>query len=181
VTARAALRVATAADHERVDRLFSSLDLTRLADYRLFLTAQAAAHLPVEEAVNAAGARALLSDWPQRMRGHLLEADLTDLGVEVPSPQEPPALPVAASIFGAIYVLEGSRLGGAMLRRELPAGFPKRFLDAEQAPGAWRKLLAKLDEFVYAPDQLEAASLAAREVFMRFEIAGRQYLETVRT
>lgn len=181
MTARAALRAATAADHERVDRLFSSLDLAREADYRLFLTAQAAAHLPVEEAIEAAGACALLADWPERRRAHLLKADLADLGAEVPPPQAPPALPDAASIFGAIYVLEGSRLGGALLKRGLSRDLPKRFLDAQQAPGAWRKLLAKLDEFLYAPEQLGAASETARQVFMRFEAAGRQYLETVRT
>jgi heme oxygenase len=181
VTARAVLRAATAADHERVDRLFSSLDLAREADYRLFLMAQATAHLPVEEAIEAAGARELLRDWPERKRAHLLRDDLADLGAQVPPPIEPPALPDAASIFGAIYVLEGSRLGGALLKRGLPAGLPKRFLDAEQAPGAWRKLLAKLDEFVYAPEQLEAATEAARQVFMRFETAGRRYLETVQT
>jgi heme oxygenase len=179
--ARAALRHATRADHERVDRLFSSLDLTRKADYRLFLVAQAAAHLPVEEAIEAAGAQALLGDWPERRRAHLLREDLADLGAEIPPALEAPALPDAASVFGAIYVLEGSRLGGALLKRGLPAGLPKRFLDAEQAPGAWRKLLAKLDEFVYAPEQLEAAGKAARQVFMRFEAAGRRYLETVRT
>jgi len=181
VTARAVLRAATAADHERVDRLFSSLDLAREVDYRLFLIAQAAAHLPIEEAIDVAGAHALLADWPERKRAHLLTADLADLGAGVPSPQEPPALPDAASIFGAIYVLEGSRLGGALLKRQLPAGLPKRFLNAEQAPGAWRKLLAKLDEFVYAPEHLEAATNAARQVFMRFERAGRLYLETVQT
>lgn len=181
MTARAVLRAATAADHERVDRLFSGLNLTREADYRLFLTAQAAAHLPTEEAIEAAGARALLADWPERRRSHLLKADLADLGAQLPSSMEPPALPDAASIFGAIYVLEGSRLGGALLKREVPAGLPKRFLNAEQAPGAWRKLLAKLDEFVYAPEHLDAATNAARQVFMRFERAGRLYLETAQT
>jgi heme oxygenase len=181
VTARAALRAATAADHERVDRLFSLLDLTREADYRLFLTAQAAAYLPIEKAIDGRGVVDLLPDWPARRRAHLLLADLAIMGIEAPAMQEPPALADAASMFGAIYVLEGSRLGGALLKRGLPCGLTKRFLDAEQAPGAWRKLLAKLDEFVYAPEQLRAASETARDVFMRFEAAGRRYLETVRT
>ena len=178
MTARAELRAATAADHERVDRLFSMLDLTRESDYRLFLTAQAAAHLPVEDTLEAAGAHALLADWPERRRAHLLKADLADLGTQVPPPQEPPALPDPASIFGAIYVLEGSRLGGALLKRGLPAGLPKRFLDSEQAPGAWRKLLAKLEESLYEPALVEAASQTAREVFRRFEDAGRRYVGT---
>jgi heme oxygenase len=180
VSARAALRAATLADHERVDSLFSAFELGDAAGYRLFLAAQAAAHLPVEQALEAAGVAELLPDWPARRRSHLLEADLAELGLEVPDPLQPPPLPDTPAVLGAVYVIEGSRLGGAVLKRSLPAGAPKRFLAAEQAPGAWRKLLAKLDESLYEPALVEAASQTARLIFRRFEAAGRRYLETAR-
>lgn len=178
MSARAALRAATAEDHERVDRLFSGFDLSNLDGYRLFLTAQAAAHVPVEAALDAAGVEALMPDWPARKRSHLLEGDLAELGAALPAPVEAPHLPDAAAMMGALYVLEGSRLGGAVLKRSLPPQAPMRFLAAEQAPGAWRKLLAKLDESLYQPALVEAASQTARLVFRRFEIAGRRYLES---
>jgi heme oxygenase len=79
--------------------------------------------------------------------------------------------------LGAAYVLEGSRLGGAYLKRSLALHAPCRFLGAAQEAGAWRKLLAKLDESLYEPVRVESACESARQVFNRFEIAGRRYLE----
>jgi heme oxygenase len=177
VSARAALRAATAEDHERVDRMFSCLNLGSEADYRLFLTAQAAAHLPIEDALEIAGVAALVADWPERRRGQLLLADLTELGVTPPAAVPSPEFPTEAAILGAAYVLEGSRLGGAFLKRSLAPDAPRRFLCAPQEAGAWRKLLAKLDESLYDPARVEGACEAAKQVFKRFEIAGRLYLE----
>jgi heme oxygenase len=181
VSAHAALRAATAADHERVDRLFSRLDLGSELDYRLFLTAQAAAHLPIEQALETAAVSALIPDWPDRRRSELLLADLAELGVEPPPAVPPPPLEGASAVLGAAYVLEGSRLGGAYLKRSLTPQAPRRFLAAAQAAGAWRKLLAKLDESLYEPAQVEEACETARQVFMRFEISGRRYLELAKS
>jgi heme oxygenase len=177
VSARAALRAGTADAHERVDGLFSRLDLARPEHYRLFLLAQAAAHLPIEAALDAAGAGALLDDWPSRRRARLLIADLEDMGLAPPPPLTPPPFLTDAGKFGAIYVLEGSRLGGSLLRKGLPPTAPTRFLAAPQVPGAWRKLLAKLDEALYETRQGEAAIDTARQVFERFEAAGLRYVE----
>jgi heme oxygenase len=176
-SARAALRAATAAEHERVDRLFSGLDLANPADYRLFLLAQASAFLPVEAAIDKAGGKDVLPDWPDRRRGHLLGEDLRELGAK-PEPLPSPSLADPPSILGAIYVLEGSRLGGALLKRSLSETAPKRFLHAPQPAGSWRKLLEKLDLFLYRPDLLDKAVSAARDVFQRFEAGGLRYLET---
>lgn len=170
--ARFALKAATAREHERVDRLFSRLDLAQEADYRLFLTAQASAHLPVEAALDAAGAQRLVEDWPARRRSHLLLADLGDLELQAPPPVDAPEFAGDAAMLGAIYVLEGSRLGGAMLKRSLPDIAPKRFLDAPLPPGSWRKLLETLDHFLYETPAIESASETARQVFQRFEAGG---------
>jgi heme oxygenase len=177
VSAHAALRAATAADHERVDRLFSRFDLGSDADYRLFLTAQAAAHLPLERALEVAGAGELILDWADRRRSELLLADLEELGIEPPPSVPPPPVDGEPAILGAAYVLEGSRLGGAFLKRGLAPRAPRRFLAAPQEAGAWRKLLAKLEESLYEPTRVEEACETARQVFMRFEISGRRYLE----
>ena len=180
MTARTALRAATSTDHDRVDRLFSQFDLASAEGYRLFLAAQATAHLPIEEALNKSDASRIVPDWPARRRGHLLEADLAELGLSVPPPVDSPTLADAEAVLGAVYVLEGSRLGGALLKRAIPAGAPSSFLGADQPPGAWRKLLALLDECLYEPRRLQAASRSAKQIFERFEIAGRRYLETAK-
>ena len=72
-----------------------------------------------------------------------------DLNVTLPEPFfAPDFISVKASMLGAIYVLEGSRLGGAVLKRTVPGHFPRRFLEARQAAGSWRTLLQALDEFL---------------------------------
>jgi heme oxygenase len=170
MTARAALRAATAAEHARVDAAFSRFHLGDETGYRDFLLAQAGGFLPIEAALDEAGAETILPDWPQRRRGDLLRVDLADLNVTAPEPFQAPAfISVKASMLGAIYVLEGSRLGGAVLKKTVPSHFPRRFLEARQAAGSWRKLLQALDEFLIRPGDLAAAILAAKEVFARFE------------
>ena len=175
--ARQVLRRGTAAEHERVDRLFGALDLACEEDYRIFLRAQAAAFIPAEAALDAAGAGALLPDWPLRLRTPLLLADLTELGEAVPEPEEPGPFETPAATLGGIYVLEGSRLGGALLKCSLADTVPQRFLATGQPPGSWRNLLEKLDELLYRADLLEAAVGSARNVFGCFERGGLRHLE----
>ncbi|HZG08078.1 MAG TPA: biliverdin-producing heme oxygenase [Allosphingosinicella sp.] len=176
--ARAALRAATAAEHDRVDALFSRLDLARRDDYRLFLLAQAAAFLPVEAALDKAGAQAVVFDWVERRRGHLLVQDLEALGGALPAPEPAPAYTDAAAIWGAVYVLEGSRLGGAMLRGGVAADAPLAFLTAPQPRGGWRKLLELLDDRLYETATIDAAIGAARRTFCCFEAGGLRFLES---
>lgn len=78
-----------------------------------------------------------------------------------------------ASAFGAVYVLEGARLGGAMIgarlrsagRRVGAVGY--RFFDLKHEPVAqdWRTFKSHLDRLLVGEDQLEEAIVAARSVF----------------
>jgi heme oxygenase (biliverdin-IX-beta and delta-forming) len=179
VIARTELREATRTDHDRVDAIFSRFDLTNLGAYGAFLSAQAAAFLPVEAALDAAGAIRLVADWPERRRGHLLEADLRALGRPVPERGHTECrLDGSADLLGALYVLEGSRLGGSLLKRQVPPAWPRRFLDAPQAAGAWRSLLILLDKWLDGPEERRAAAAAARGVFGLFEAAALAQLRT---
>jgi heme oxygenase len=178
VRVREVLRRSTAVEHGRVDDIFSRFDLGRRHSYGWFLEAQAAALIPTEDALDRLGAADVLPDWPQRRRSNLLKADLVELSITVPEPFDP--LPLSsdkASLLGAIYVLEGSRLGGALLKRAVADGLPQRFLDARQDAGSWRTLLKSLDEFLIRPNEVDAAVVAARCTFACFERAGVRYLE----
>jgi heme oxygenase len=177
MSARAALRSGTAAAHERVDALFSTLDLSTEADYRLFLSAQATAFLPAEEALDQAGVAALVPDWPERRRAHLLRADLAGLFAPLPSPEPVPALTGTPEVLGTLYVLEGSRLGGAMLRRSVAPDLPQSFLSASKPRAGWRRLLETLDQSLNNAAAIDAAVAAARRIFHCFEAGGRRVLE----
>lgn len=171
--ARHELRTLTRPDHDVVDDIFSTFDLGQTDGYRSFLIAQAGALLPVERALDLAGADDVVPDWPHRRRASLLLADLADLGEDAPLPAAPaPALGTREEILGALYVIEGSRLGGAMLERRVPSGLPRRFLGAADS-ARWRSLVALIDETVVSDLQQERAVRAAREVFGMFAAAGR--------
>jgi heme oxygenase len=134
-----ALRAATAVDHAAVDAAFGAFDLSDHDGYVAFLTAHARALPAVEAALAAAGETGF------RPRARLIAQDLAALGAKLPDmlPLAPPANPAARA--GMLYVIEGSRLGGGLLARQVPAGLPAAYLSATHLPGEWRALLARLD------------------------------------
>lgn len=172
-SARMFLRAQTAADHDRVDRAFGAFDLSNRDGYRAFLLAQADALLPVEQAIDAADPAGLLPDWPERRRAALLVADLAELGEGAPDPARihdewGPLMSDAAALLGAVYVLEGSRLGGSVLARGIAAALPTRFIACPPAPQRWRSLIQIMDTQIVTEDQRATALAAARSVFDRF-------------
>jgi heme oxygenase len=177
VSVRSALRAETADDHRRVDTIFGAFHLGEPTGYRGFMAATAAAYLPVEEALDAGGAAEILPGWTERRRAHLLRDDLAALRIESAAPLPAPAFPNEAALLGGIYVLEGSRLGGALLKRGIPSGSPRRFLDSPAQPGAWRKLGEILDARLRASQQQTDAIVAAKQVFGLFAQAGIALLE----
>jgi heme oxygenase len=115
--------------------------------------------------------------WHLRRRGDAILKDLEALGSDLPQPTAPPAFGTPAAVLGGIYVLEGSRLGGALLSRSLPATAPRAFLAAPGDSRRWRKLLEDLERLLYRHDLVSAAVAAAVDVFACFAAAGRRELE----
>jgi len=113
---RSLLRDATAADHARLDAKLGALDLCTIAGYRRFLEINAAAVLPLEQSLLAAGVRELLPDWDDRARTGALLIDLAGLR-GVPRRLDSPNVSDRFAMLGTLYVLEGSRLGAAYLIR----------------------------------------------------------------
>lgn len=177
--ARTALRAATRAEHERLDALMSGFDLADAATYRAFLAAHAMAFPAVEAALDVGGFAAELDDWAERRRAAAIADDLAALGAPVPDPLPFAPLATAGARWGAAYVLEGSRLGGTFLARQIGEGLPRSYLGTPQAPGKWRTFLEKLDKALGLPQEAADAQAAARAVFALFEEAGRRQMERV--
>jgi heme oxygenase len=175
MSARFALRAATADAHHRLDKLFSRFDLGQAAGYADFLLAQTGALLGAEAALDASNAKAVLPDWPERRRAKLLIDDLAVLGLAAPSPTPVAPFATEAAVLGAIYVLEGSRLGGAVLVRSVPDGLPRRFLSPGN-PTNWRAFVALLDQRLSSRNSIDQASAAARAVFDAFDRSARPIL-----
>lgn len=154
------LRAATAADHDLVDARFGSFVLDDAADYRCFLVAHARA-LPAVETALATGSE--LPEW--RRRTDVLADDLAAMGEAMPAPL---AFTLdGAARWGALYVMEGSRLGGQLLARGVPSGLPAAYLAAQHGSGEWRALLNAIEAQAGAADAAwrDAAVAGARATF----------------
>lgn len=148
-----------------MDSAFGAHDLASVDAYRRFLQSHALA-LPGAEAMAA-------SVWPAlRRRTPLLAADLAALGV----PQDLPVATAAsdgARAWGALYVVEGSRLGGGLLARRVPADLPHAYLSAVHEPGEWRTIREAIEQAAAGQgdawhDEMVAGALA---VFARYQDA----------
>ncbi|GAA0671222.1 heme oxygenase [Sphingomonas insulae] len=158
-----ALRAATASDHDAVDAAFGSFALDDAAGYRRFLVAHGRALPTVEAMLDRAGDDDLPA-W--RPRSALLARDLAALGLAMPVPLAL-ALTDGPALWGALYVIEGSRLGGQLLARSVPAALPSAYLSARHLPGEWRALLAAIEARAAASDDAwrDAAVAGARATF----------------
>jgi len=124
----AALRSATREHHDRVDHL---MDLQRLQEpghYACVLQALDA-FLAGWEPLVAAALPACWQAWLQaRSRRPFLQQDLRVLHLEARPPAQIAPIRTPAAAWGAIYVMEGSALGGQLIARVLA----RHGLDAER-------------------------------------------------
>ena len=176
---RAHLRSATVSCHDRVDAAFSVFDLAGAYGYAAFLAAQAAALIPVEQAIEEAGIEAVLPDWKQRTRRLALCRDLARLG-QSPAPSVIFVAPDGpAAMLGMAYVLEGSRLGGAVLLRRVLGGphpMPStatEYLRHGAGSGLWQSFLTTIEAAGFVGTDLAKMTAGAVSVFGAFENAAR--------
>lgn len=173
------LRAATEQLHAEADKLGAGYDLRTPDGYREFLLAHARALPGLEAACDAAGLQRFLPDWPGRRRAAALASDLARLGLAMP-PALPAALPAGPAVLGAAYVLEGSRLGNAMLLR-IAQGSPAlaecdafAYLSHKPQGEGWPGFLRGLEDSLPEPAEWAAAAEGARFAFTCFLAAMRR-------
>lgn len=183
------LRAATAALHSHLDRhtMMSELmsaDLTE-ARYRQILQHMYPAHQQLESAVQQ-GAQELRLGYPLQARLAWLDDDLIKLQCDIPTmaavknmtnqaelthseTMAPVAIGSLPALVGWLYVLEGSRLGAAViakrLQRQLPNS-PCSFFSRSIAPQAWSQFLLFAQQ-VAAADSDEVID-AAQQAFTSY-------------
>ncbi|MCL6684417.1 biliverdin-producing heme oxygenase [Sphingomonas alba] len=167
MTNRFVLKAATDDVHRELDDRLSQLNLATAEDYGRFLGFQARTVPAIEGALAAAGLASLVTGWEQGRRSEALRSDLSSLGQPMPQPAAPPSISTTAEALGAAYVLEGSRLGGRVLRGRVGKGLPARFL-GEGQHNSWPHVVAALDRLLGSEADLDAAKQAARRTFAFF-------------
>ncbi len=178
--ARARLKHATRGAHDRLDALFSALDLTDPNGYRRFLAVQGKVLPRCEAILAASGAAHLLPDWTLRVRTPALAHDLAAIGGQATAVHGDVAAAGPAASFGMMYVLEGSRLGGAVLARRVDANEDPacrgatRYLRHGVGQGLWPSFVSALDAAECVADDLAACIAGAAQTFALFEAAAFQ-------
>jgi heme oxygenase len=168
-SAVAELRAATRLDHDSVDAGFGQFALDTPGGYRDFLTAHARI-LPLAERLIRP--EALVDGWTGRTQA--LMADLAALGAAAPDELDFVLPDGDAARWGALYVMEGSRLGGAVLAKSVAGDSPAAYLGARHPPGAWRNLLANLDAADGGAEWREEAVAGAKALFAAYLAAARK-------
>lgn len=174
------LRRRTRRAHQRLDHhpLLQRLvrpGLTR-ESYAAVLRALHRPHAELEAAVAAASARlglAVGEAAPAPPRLPQLEADLQALGEAWPSLGHP-NVPIAdslAALVGQRYVLDGSRLGGQVIARQvierLGADAPRHFFADPDPEWHWQRFLVFAERHC-PPDEIDCAVAAAQVAFADF-------------
>ena len=174
-TLHQALRVATAAVHQRLHGHagFAAVQDGSIlpSQYRQLLMRLYGFHVAFETATGAAPER---SGW--------LAEDLARMGADggmvdaAPRCADMPALDTPARLLGALYVVEGSTLGGRIMAPRLDGilgrqAAGRRFLlgRGTATGGAWRLLLGRIEAIGHDPHQRAEAVAAAMQTFAAFE------------
>jgi len=154
--------------HEQIDALFGTSDFATTKGYIAFLRAQSIAWETLRP----------MLDEGSLDRADALRRDLGELGLETPGPLADIDLPETASI-GHRYVLEGSRLGSAVLLRMLQADSPSLadrasdYLVESGKTAGWKKLSTRLQMYSGACDNEEGIIDDALFTFGLFERSWR--------
>jgi heme oxygenase len=179
------LRSETRGLHDRAEaHVESAADRLDPAAYSRLLIVLLALHSRIERDLQSFAGWSSLEpplDIVSRCRSHLLVADLDALGIDAPASREreaaTPRLDTFGHALGALYVVEGSRLGGHVLAGRIERS-PRaidasafRFLRSDGADigRSWRELRAALEGFATSRETRQRVVRGAVETFACFE------------
>lgn len=179
-TIREALKTGTAAAHRSLE---TAMNLTGAnathGRYVAYLMALTSVHEALEPTLLVdPELHALLDDLPTRTRTEAGKHDLASLGEAQHRRRFTAQLPMktVAEKLGVLYVLEGSTLGGQVLRRELKSALgigddSLRYVSGygELTGPKWKRFLEALERGVTTDEAKEQAVSAARATFEQLQ------------
>lgn len=139
------------------------------------LSRQAGWYAAIEPAIDRRLGHCRPPDMAERRKTPLIRADLAALGVafdDIPTCDKIPAIVDAEGALGALYVLEGASLGGAILSGTLTdvlgEDVPHRFFDpyGRDRSIRWRRFLDHMEQCLQRP---EGRRIAAESALATFE------------
>lgn len=168
---RQLLRTATAPAHQQLDDAVShDLDFGP-ESYVRFLRGLARGIAPIEDALERRCIDTIVPDWPERRRTEALKQDLAEFGETMPAAPALISLAGLPEAIGALYVLEGSRLGSQLLLKQALASdstivrSATRHLAHGQGQKFWPSFVSILDASTDAQNSPDRVVSGANQAF----------------
>lgn len=177
-----ALKAATVDEHARVEAAFDlSWVCSDLGHYRSTLTVFLSA-LDSLKKIRAQYSSSEALEFEPSRSVELIHADLSDLQSGCSTEPLELGISTPCGFLGAMYVVEGSALGGLIIAKALRQGFgedvPLRFFGGfgKQAASVWREFGRRLDNHVRQHGCLEEVISGAKILFeaLEFELSKRR-------
>lgn len=174
------LRSATRSTHEQLEKDISPIitDLKTDASYAALLRVFYGFYGPLQNAIDKELDAAWLPDRTERRTPAWIMEDLLYLRENMENiglDRETPAIGSNAAAFGALYVMEGSTLGGKMICKTLsgnlglepPHGLSFFYGYGHNTGARWKDFLIALDRFSDSPEETTVID-TANNVFLAF-------------
>jgi heme oxygenase len=178
--ASAAIKSATAPAHAKTEKalIYHIKRIQTAQEYGSLLGCLYAFNTPMEQLFEP-WVKPVLADYDERRKSTRLLHDLQAVGVQEPPAlyTQLPAIDTLPAALGCFYVLEGSVLGGAIIKKiireqcpQLPENAFGFFSGYDQQNGMqWRKFLERFNSLLNDADKQSAAITAANDCFKQFE------------
>jgi len=177
--ASAAIKSATALAHAKTEKalIYHIKRIQTGRDYGNLLGCLYAFYAPVEQLFEP-WVRPVLADYDERRKSNRLLTDLQTMGIATPPPYlRLPAVENLSAALGCFYVLEGSVLGGVIIKKIIRGKCPRLpenafgfFSGYDQQNGIqWLKFLEQFDLLLTDTNKQSAAITAANDCFKQFE------------
>lgn len=175
------LREATAPHHRSIENVMPLFPSIEIDNYRQLLEKFWGFYAPLEEAHQKAWSeRTDKLDMPARLRTPSLMKDLSYFHdpaaiAGLPTCADLPQYMSWAELYGGLYVIEGSSLGGQVITQHLKKmGFPEEVCHFFSGYGAktgkmWQSFLHELQGHVQSAEDRARAVKAAQETFSKLE------------
>ena len=178
---RQKIKAATQPYHDQTEQLTTRpvAEFT-LSDYQQFLRVNRLFHRSVEQALADALPELLRESlrWPERQKAPRIQQDLEELGAEYDAAEWLP-LPLGSvpEALGAMYVAEGSTLGGMMMKKlwqDHPvigtrSSFAFLGCYGSETGAYWKSFMSLLEETLTYPDEQETAISSAQATFRFYQ------------
>ncbi len=174
------LKTETSDAHDRVEALAASDRIMNGSltpeEYQQLILRNYVLHAAYEPMLDEAIARNGMDElnYAERKKLSFLERDLQEMGLAIPEVDFAPSFAAATpeEVFGSMYVMEGSTLGGSVIRRRLVslpefAGLPFHFYGCygDRTGPMWNAFKTVVAERVQTADQEQATVNAAIKTF----------------